>query len=112
MRITVRAVRVEIGDDVRGCIERRLRFALGRFGRRVVSVRVRLEDLNGSRGGWDKRCSLSARLNGAPALRVEETHKDLYPAIDRAAGRLDRAVTKEITRGRDARGAGLGRPVR
>jgi len=108
MRITVRAVGVELDDGLRRYVERRLMFALGRFGGRVASARVRLEGLNGSPRRRGKRCSVAARLRGAGHVNVEDTDGDLYPAIDRAAGRLDRAVSREIQRRREARASGWG----
>lgn len=86
---------------LRSYAERRLRFALGRFGRRVRGVVVRFEDLNGPRGGADKACRLSARSDGGP-LRVEDTDADLYAALDRAADRLGRRVARAIARRRDS----------
>jgi len=108
MRITVRAVGIELDDGLRSYVERRLMFALGRFGRRVASARVRLEGLDGPPPRRGKRCSLAARLRGAGHVQVEDTDADLYRAIDRAAGRLDRAVSREIERGRETRASGFG----
>lgn len=42
-------------DALRQYVERRLRFALGRFAHRLDQLQVRLEDVNGPRGGLDQR---------------------------------------------------------
>ncbi len=81
-------------------VERRLRFALGRFHARVEAVRVRVEDANGPRGGVDKACRLRARLRGAAPVRVEASDRDVYAAIDCAAARLARGVARELGRRR------------
>ena len=103
MRIYVRSRGFELTDALRVHAERRLLFALGRFGTRLQSVTVRMDDVNGPRGGADKRCQIAARLAPYGAVRVEELDGDLYGAIDRAADRLDRAVAREIERRREMR---------
>ncbi len=80
----------------------RLGAALARFGGRVGVVTVRLGDVNGPRGGIDKRCHLEAALPGAAAVVVEHTDKDLYEAINKATGRLKRAVGRQVGRDRSA----------
>lgn len=103
MRIYVRSRGFELTDALRVHAERRLLFALGRFGRRVRSVMLRVDDVNGPRGGADKRCQIVVRLAPWRDVRVEELDGDLYRAIDRAADRLDRAVAREIERRREMR---------
>jgi ribosome-associated translation inhibitor RaiA len=103
LRIHVRSRGLELPDELRTHAERRLLFALGRFGRRVQSVMLRIDDVNGPRGGADKRCHILARLVPWGDVRVEELDRDLCAAIDRAADRLDRAVAREIERRRDMR---------
>ena len=105
MRIHVRSRGFELTDALRTHAERRLLFALGRFGRRVQSVMLRIDDVNGPRGGADQRCQIVARLAPWGDVRVEEEELDgdLYGAIDRAADRLERAVVREIERRREMR---------
>ena len=47
MKLELRAKGVRMTDGLRSFIEKRLGFALGRFGHRVRSVRVLLTDING-----------------------------------------------------------------
>ena len=49
----------DVTDVLSTYIQRRLVFALGRFGRRVERVLVRVEDTNGPKGGIDKRCRVA-----------------------------------------------------
>jgi len=66
-------------------------------------VILRMDDVNGPRGGADKRCQIVARIAPWGDFRVEGLDGDLYGAIDRAADRLDRAVAREIERRREMR---------
>ena len=103
MRIHVRSRGFELTDALRAHVERRLLFALSRFGRRLRSVQLHMDDVNGPRGGADKRCQIVARLAPWGKVRVQELDGDLYAAISRAADRLDRAVAREAERRRDMR---------
>ena len=61
-------------------------------------VVVRLSDINGPRGGEDKRCHLQVVLSGLPEVVVEDIEADLYFAIGRAADRAGRTVMRKIGR--------------
>lgn len=60
MRITVRASSRWLTRRAR----RRFAFALRRFEDRVRSLVVRVTDVNGPRGGIDKRCRVTVQLQG------------------------------------------------
>lgn len=88
----------EVGGVVRERVERRLGFALARFGDRVGRVAVRLADVNGLRGGVDKRCRIVADIpgTGSNPVVVEENGEDVNAVIDRAAERIGRAVRRRL----------------
>lgn len=109
MTIGVRGDGIDMKPGVSALVERRLYFALSRFGGRVKAVSVSLVDLNGPRGGIDKRCSMQARLAPRGTVRVEHTDSELSAAVDRAAAQLGRAVTRALERRREgARPTGRG----
>ena len=64
----------------------------------IQRVTVRLSDINGPRGGEDKRCHIALRLKGLPRLVIEDTEADLYVAIDRAAERAGRTLARRLAR--------------
>jgi len=110
MTITVRGYGIEVSPDLGGLVERRLSFALSRFGGRVRAVSVSLVDLNGPRGGIDKKCSMQARLAPRGSVRVENKDSELPAAVGRAATRLARAVVRALERrGEAAKGRGVRR---
>lgn len=96
MRIDIRPLNDPITESDRRFIERRLQFALGRFGGRVQRVLVRLEDLNGPRGGLDQRCHIEARVARHGVLVVDVRDTELEPAVSRAADRIGRRVRDEL----------------
>jgi hypothetical protein len=82
--------------DLRGRVERRLGFALDRLGCRVTRVQGVLADLNGPRGGIDKRCLLVSDLLRAGQLIVEQRADTWAGAVDGAAGRLAEAIRRRL----------------
>jgi len=104
MWLDIRSQDLDIGQGLRGHIERRLRFALGRFGPRVSRVTVYLADLNGPRGGIDKRCRIVVRLQRSGQVFVEDTDTDLEAVVDRAADRVGQSVSRHLERRRERRG--------
>ena len=81
-------------------VERRLRFALSRFGPKIRQAAVKLTDLNGPRGGLDKQCQITVTLSPSGKVRVEATAAALHTAIDLVFQRLERSVTRELERRR------------
>jgi hypothetical protein len=71
---------------------------LGRFAERITRVEVHLADLNGPRGGDDKRVLIEARLAGDKPFVVEEVGDDIYDVVVAAAGKLARATKRRLGR--------------
>ena len=107
MQINIQARHFSLTDALRNHAERRLRFALSSCDNHIRQVVMRLSDINGPRGGADKRCHLQVMLTGLPDVVVEDTEADLYVAIDRATDRTRRTVGRRLARQRDtARASG------
>ena len=98
MFIDTRAIGFPLTDAILRHVESRLESALGPFARFVVGVTARLQDVNASRGGIDKRCSVVVALRRRGVVAAEETHVNLYVAVDAVAHRLRRAVKRAVTR--------------
>lgn len=108
MRIEVRGRNLEDTIDMRRHAERRLRFALGRFAGAVGRVTMRVEDVNGPRGGVDKRCRLVVALTPSGELMIEDEDADVRVLLDRAADRAARAVGRQLGRRRSQRSGAMG----
>jgi putative sigma-54 modulation protein len=100
MLIELRSSNIQISVALREHVARRLDFAVGRFAPRVERVIVRLVDVNGPKGGPDKRCRIVARLSPARTVLVEATDSDAYAAVSQAAIRLDERVARALERRR------------
>lgn len=84
--------------SVRHYAERRLRNSVRRFGRRVKHLKVSIKDVNGPRGGVDKRCRIIAEIRPSGEVVIEETDAQVQEAIDRASSRLRHSVQRKLDR--------------
>ena len=99
MRVELRAESREVAEVLRGYVERRLRFALGRFGSRVGHVLVTISRNGRAHTG----CRITTDIVPFGSVVVKEVDFDLFAAIHRATARAGRLFGRELERLRDAR---------
>lgn len=100
MQIDIQANGFTLTDGINDYVLKRLAYSLNHGDQNIMRVIVRLSDINGPRGGEDKRCLIEVRLKGAPEVVIEDTESDLYVAIDRATERAGRSLTRRLERQR------------
>ncbi|MDD0809573.1 HPF/RaiA family ribosome-associated protein [Curvibacter sp. RS43] len=86
------------GSQLREPSVARVRFAMRRLSALVPKVKVQLSDINGPRGGVDKRCQLELRTVGTGAVVITTLANDWRTALDLSLGRATRAVTRSLRR--------------
>jgi ribosome-associated translation inhibitor RaiA len=96
----VRVIGVELDDDERACIRRKLGMKLGKFATSIERISVRVTDLNGPRGGIDQVCNVKVVLSGLPSVVIERRRAALHAAIDDALRATERAVRRCVHRRR------------
>ena len=89
--------------DLRDLTERRVRFVLRRLGWLVPRADVFLSDVNGPRGGVDKRCQVELRTDGAGTVVVASVAPDWRSALDTALTRAARLLMRQWRRASDSR---------
>lgn len=102
MRLNVRLRDPGLEPGQAETIERRARFALGRFTHRIRRAEVVLSDVNGPRGGRDKRCTVRVVLTASSTIFVEVADVDPIAAVSRAVERAARHVGDGLKRRRDS----------
>ncbi|MCM8595445.1 HPF/RaiA family ribosome-associated protein [Accumulibacter sp.] len=107
MKIVIRSQGLEISAALREHVERRAHFAFDWADHQLSKVSILLADLNGPRGGDDKRCRMLLTVPGMPRMVIEDTETDLYVAIDRAADRAARTLARRLARQREYRNPDL-----
>ena len=100
MRVTIQTNGFEMTSALRAYTEHRLATALGWARDHTHKLAVSLSDINGPRGGIDKRCKIQVQMGSGREVIIENVEADLYAAIDRAVDRADRAVVRQVERAR------------
>lgn len=72
----------------------RLQFVLRRVQWLVPRATVRLSDVNGPRGGVDKRCQVELDTDGSGKVVITAQSRDWRSAIDTALARAARALLR------------------
>lgn len=101
MKIQIRFRGMEISDALTDYVMRRVHQHLSRFGSRVSDVTVRFTDVNGPKGGADKRCQLTVSGPRLGTVNLTTMHWDLYAGIDLALHRLDQVIGRTVERARE-----------
>jgi ribosome-associated translation inhibitor RaiA len=71
-----------------------------RFSGAIRSVTVRIADINGPKGGADKRCHVTIRGAALGTIIIEDLSADPYSAVDLVLERAARAAGRELERTR------------
>ncbi len=80
--------------------KRLLRYTLARFDGLVSRVKVRFFDVNGPKGGVDKRCRISAKLRTAGQITILGEGGNYMEALGNCLDRFVRSIRREIEKRR------------
>ena len=94
MKIQIRARDISVTRALQAHVELRLGFALSRFGERIGHVAVDLSMAAEHSDVPEILCRISVSL--PRRVKVQETHADLFAAVNRAATRAARSVALAI----------------
>lgn len=100
MKIEVKSKTLNLTESTQRSIARQIEFGLNRLNTHIRKVSVRLTDINGPRGGIDKHCQLIINLDQLPDVVIEDVASDLMFAVNRAADRASRTVSRKIRQSR------------
>jgi putative sigma-54 modulation protein len=103
MNIEVRFRDLEPTEALKNHAVRRVETSLDRFTNQLTQVLVQLADINGPKGGRDKRCQLTLRGPTLGSLNINELSGEVASAIDAACELASRSVARELERARDIR---------
>jgi len=101
------------GTRMRELSVARMRFVLRRLSSFVPRARVQFFDVNGPRGGVDKRCQIELNTQSAGTLVIASLASDWRTALERSLSRAARVLKRNLqraqkpVRGRSARSEGL-----
>jgi len=83
--------------------QRRTRFVLRRLAWLVPRATVRMSDVNGPRGGIDKRCQVELKTDVLGTVVVTSVASDWHSALNKALARAERFVLRLMRRNDDSK---------
>lgn len=86
------------GAQMRDLSVERVRFALRRLTTFVPHAKVQFSDVNGPRGGLDKRCQVELKTDGAGTVVIASLDRDWRTALDRSLRRATRVLIRSLQR--------------
>ncbi len=87
-----------VGANMRELSVERVRFVLRRLTALVPRAKVQFSDVNGPRGGVDKRCQVELRTETTGTVVIASLARDWRTALDRSLGRATRVLTRSLQR--------------
>ncbi len=94
----IRVFGVNLDQKERATIRQGLGAKLGKYAGAIERVSVRVEDVNGPRGGVDKICRIKVVLSGLPSVIFESQATSLNDAINGALIGAERGVRRSVQR--------------
>ncbi|HET6579447.1 MAG TPA: CBS domain-containing protein [Gemmatimonadales bacterium] len=96
----IRSRGVALSANDRAYVRRELGAKLGKFAAGLERISVRVDDVNGPRGGVDHLCRIKLVLSGLPSIVVEHQAASLQAAVDGAIARAERTLGRTVRRRR------------
>ena len=93
------------GAHLRDLSVERVRFALRRLSALVPRAKVQFSDVNGPRGGVDKRCQLELKTQAAGTVVIASLARNWRTALDRSLRRATQVLTRSLQRNRKKSGS-------
>ena len=98
MIINITAQHFELSQAIHTFAHDKVESAFARFGDDVTSVDFFFSDINGPKGGPDKRAVIRVQLRNRRQVTVESLHHDLYIAINKASSKARRVVRRKLSK--------------
>lgn len=98
IKVKIQRAYIEVSEEELTQIEKAVNFAIDRFEHVVRDVEVTLVDINGPRGGVDKRCNVQIRLYPRGLLVVRNTGSSIIETVNGACDKMRQVITKRLSK--------------
>ena len=98
IKIKIQGTYIEASEQEQRQIEKAFKLAMDRFQHVVRDVFVTLTDINGPRGGVDKRCSVQLRLYPRGLLVVRSSGSALMDTVNDACDKMRQVISKRLSK--------------
>ncbi len=94
MQVQIESAHAGEANGLRAALDHRVRFVFRRMQDKVRQIHVSLHDVNGPRGGVDKRCRVTLKLDAHGLLVVSAQAPSASLALDGALRRANRSLVR------------------
>jgi hypothetical protein len=94
MQVQIESSHSGEANGLRAGLDQRVRFVFRRMQDKVQQIRVSLHDINGPRGGVDKECRVTLKIDGRGFLVVTAQAPSGSLALDNALRRANRSLLR------------------
>lgn len=98
MQIQIYTRGFTLTDGLKNHTEAKILQAFQRLAHNIHKIVIRLEDINGPRGGIDKRCSIQLYPKNSTIIVLASLHSEMYTAIDTSIDKTRQRLTQKIKR--------------
>ncbi len=96
MQVEIESENLDVTEALEQYARDKLNKIEKRWDDRITRMRVYLEDINSTKGGNDKHCTMEARVAGIEPVVAETTADEAYAAIKTTVDKLARALEHEL----------------
>ncbi|MDX1497623.1 MAG: HPF/RaiA family ribosome-associated protein [Salinisphaeraceae bacterium] len=96
MQVDIQARPFKLTGGLKHAVRNSLKPLRKRFGDALHRVQVRLDDINGKRGGIDKQCLIVVDAGQRQTVVARALSEDLYQSISMAGQRAERALARNM----------------
>jgi len=97
MNLQIHVTDLVMSDAMREHLERRIQFALSRFGDQVRRVNVHIWHRDAVQEGGHNGCRIEVAVQNVGIIAADDMHPDAYEAIDVSIERVGRAVGRALS---------------
>ena len=98
MQVQINAPHEKLPDAFLELVERSARNDLASYAQRLTRIEVHFQDLNGKKGGIDKRCAIEARPKGLKPIAADHEGESVADAFKGALVKVQRVLEHRLGR--------------
>ncbi|WDE08497.1 hypothetical protein SG34_031740 [Thalassomonas viridans] len=98
MELAVNTLNVEMTSEAISQIKQKARKVFSRVSDNIMAVKLTLDDVNGPKGGRDKKCMVIVHCHGMPSVVASNNEQSIIGAVNLALTKAHTALVKKIKR--------------
>lgn len=98
LKVRIQRAYIEVSPEDLSQIEKAFSLAIDRFDHVVRDIEVTMTDVNGPRGGVDKRCSVQLRMYPRGLVVVRSAGSSLIETVNEACDRIRQVISKRLSK--------------